>query len=136
MYCSIQVVKEQLPPLELTKTYFHWLSTASKKLIKVTFINHQYQLFIRFIPKPLLVLTLQQQTPEKVVLGVTGGLLATPKQKGTFTFMKRNKCSIIALEHFQPRLPWWFYRATQAPIHELVMIYFLKHLSKNRLGEK
>ncbi|QOY34821.1 hypothetical protein AWH56_019165 [Anaerobacillus isosaccharinicus] len=124
-YCSIQVSPDEIPPLELANTYFRWLTKASKKIIKINNTSDQYQLSFFFLKKPLLVLKLQEHDDQKVQYRVAGGLLAKTEQEGTFTFFRCNGNSVIALEHFHPRLPWLLYLATQAPIHELVMIKFM-----------
>lgn len=127
-YSSIQLIEGEIPPLELAQTYFHWLSVASNKLIKVDATTNQYHLCFSYITRPLLILTLCEYTDEKVVYSVSGGMLAKAKQQGTFTFFRFKGTSIIALEHFQPTLPWWLYLVTQAPVHELVMIKFLEKI--------
>jgi hypothetical protein len=123
-YCSIQQLNNEIRPLDLAKMYFDWLTTASKKMIMVNEINDSFELSFRFLKKPLLILKLEDQDDEKAQYLVTGGLLA--KKQGTFTFYRFKGISIIALEHFQPKLPWWVYLVTQAPVHEFVMIRFIK----------
>ncbi|MFN7252776.1 MAG: hypothetical protein ACK4M9_18690 [Anaerobacillus sp.] len=126
-YCSIQQINSEIPPLDLAKMYFYWLTTASKKIIKVNETKDSYELSFRFLKKkPLLILKLEDQDDKKAQYLVTGGLLAIQQQHGTFTFYRYKGTSVIALEHFQPKLPWWVYLVTQAPIHEFVMIRFLK----------
>ncbi|RXI97854.1 hypothetical protein DS745_15955 [Anaerobacillus alkaliphilus] len=125
-YCSIQLINKSVIPIELARVYFQWLSSASKKMIKVKETQNQFELFVTFIPKPLLILTLIEADDERAIYLVSGGLLAKSNQQGTFSFLRFDHHSMIALQHFQPRLPWWLYILTQAPIHELVMTSFQK----------
>ncbi len=126
-YCSIQIINKAAPPLKIANIYFHWLHQASKKFIIVSGNKNKYELSVCFFKKPLLILTLQKEDDHKAIYSISGGLLSNPQQAGTFSCFRYKETSIIALEHFQPRLPWWIYRATQAPIHEFVMIYFQKN---------
>ncbi len=132
-YSSIQLVDSHLPPYDLAKSYFHWLSSSSKHLIKVKEIENQFQLFLFILPIPLLILTVAEKNETTALFSVSGGLLAKPNQKGSFAFSCQNTVSVIALEHFQPRLPWLLYLATQAPLHELVMIAFQKKIDRTRV---
>lgn len=125
-YWSIQLLKDQdfKDPLEVAQNYFQWLAQASMNVIKVTCENHTYKLYIHLLPTPVLILTLSNLSNDKAVYNVTGGLLAKKNQAGTFVFsrsIEKKQDYVIALEQFEPKLPWLLYRVTQAPIHEWVM---------------
>lgn len=132
MYCSVQIganmTKLQAPTL--AKTYFLWLQNMSKNIIKVNLEPHLYSISFRFFNKPLLVLELVQQNSCEAIFVVKGGVLAKKQQTGTFAFYCDEKTNLftIALEYFQPRLPWFVYRRTQAIIHEIVMVKFLRFI--------
>ncbi|OIJ13740.1 hypothetical protein BKP37_09560 [Anaerobacillus alkalilacustris] len=126
-YWSIQILNTQKrkKPSYMVDRYFQWLATESKNIISVSFKDKSYSLYVKFLKNPVLILTIQTSTDQKVVLHVTGGLLAKKKQKGTFSFsLSDDKQIVVALESFEPRLPWMIYRITQAPIHEFVMKKF------------
>ncbi|OIJ18971.1 hypothetical protein BKP45_14695 [Anaerobacillus alkalidiazotrophicus] len=127
-YWSIQIlnIHNRKKPSYMVGSYFQWLATESKNIISVSFQDKSYSLYVKFLKTPVLILTIQTTTNQKVVLHVTGGLLAKKNQIGTFTFLMTEKGErfIVALERFEPSLPWWVYRITQAPIHEFVMKRF------------
>ena len=128
-YCSIQIIKcsTPTPTFEIAQSYFEWLNRASKSIIKTTFEKNTYKLYFRFFKKPLLSLTIIKNSETETTFAVSGGMLAKQNQKGTFTFKKvteSDKHYVIALEKFEPSLPWLLYRLTQAPIHEFVMEKF------------
>lgn len=123
-YCSIQLLQTNQSPLDLARTYFQWLEKSSKKIITAKEIGEKWALcFLHF---PLLTLKLVGNHETKATFKVVGGALAKQEDQGTFTFIHSTEGTIVALEHFSPRLPWWLYFITQAPIHEFVMVQFQK----------
>lgn len=130
-YCSIQIInRDDATPLCVADDYFQWLAASSKGIIRVQYQENTYKLYFCLINKPLLTLTLKEANDEKALFFVTGGLLAKQNQNGTFSFLRsdnNNAKFIIALEKFKTRLPWFLYRITQAPIHEIVMRLYQKN---------
>ncbi len=70
---------------------------------------------------------------------LSGGVLARPTRNpqskilsaGRLTFTKHDEDnSSVSLYRFQPSLPWWFYKVTQAKAHAWVMDIFRKQLEE------
>ena len=63
---------------------------------------------------------------------LAGGALAVPDQSGSFEFRQipGETTLLTIVRDFEPRLPWWVYRATQAIVHEWIMrafAHWLRH---------
>lgn len=135
-YCSIQLVtnNEKSLPIDVAHTYFNWLTSVSKKIFIAKYKKETYKIYVFFLKNPLLELSLLEINKHKVIFKISGGILAKQNQLGTFSFLRSSENEYaIALERFAPRLPWFFYKLTQAPIHEIVMKQFQK---KMRVSQK
>lgn len=131
-YSSIQLITEtcETNPLYAADHYFQWLASTSRGLIRVEKQESTYKIYFCLVNKPLLTFTLKESDGTVAVFLITGGLLARQNQKGTFSFLRTEDDKaeyIIALEQFKTRLPWFLYRLTQAPIHEMVMSQYQKN---------
>ena len=89
------------------------------------------------IPRALLELTHrpERSDPTRTLYEITGGLLVrrtkTPGMpRLEFRSAGGGADGIGAVQDFVPRLPWWIYVATQAPLHDLVMRAFARHLRR------
>jgi len=83
--------------------------------------------------RPLLVLTFARERSalDRQLFYVTAGLLVRPTKRGRLEFRVTpdGEHLLTAIHEFVPRLPWWLYRITQAPVHRWVMRRFGKHLA-------
>jgi nucleoside-diphosphate-sugar epimerase len=80
----------------------------------------------------LLVLAPMQErsAADRFVYGIVGGSLAIPGQSGTFEFRTTGGgAALTIVREFEPRLPWWIYRVTQAIAHGVVMWAFGRSLA-------
>ncbi len=67
--------------------------------------------------------------PDRFVYGIVGGWLAEPGQSGTFEFRTSGETiALTIVREFEPHLPWWIYRVTQAIAHAWVMWAFGRSL--------
>ena len=71
---------------------------------------------------------------DRQVYRVQGGLLARPNTMGRMEFRQilHERTLIVAVHDFEPRLPWWIYRSTQAVFHAWIMKRFTRYLKKHR----
>jgi uncharacterized protein YbjT (DUF2867 family) len=67
-----------------------------------------------------------RSSADRFLYQVSGGMLARPGQKGTFELRQvmGNGTLLTIVRDFEPRLPWWIYRATQAVAHAWIMHAF------------
>jgi len=115
--------------------YVRWLPQALWLILRCKVEGDQVRFFLRFLPAPLLELTVREDgTAHHTVLDITGGLLANVAEssEGRFEFREvfNGKFVIAAIHEFRPRLPWFVYNASQAIVHLMVMRAFGRHLTK------
>ena len=117
--------------------YFDWLSRLVRPFL-VCEVDAGGSCRVKArVPRLLLLeLTLKvaDSTPDRRLYGITGGLLARGTGGGRarleFRDVLGGRNTIIAIHDFAPKLPWFFYRATQATIHLAVMRGFQRHMAR------
>ena len=113
--------------------YFRWLPEAMKGLVQVIQLDEN-KIGFRFSDKGPLLLELEMRShrsdPQRQVMRVTGGYLAKETERGRLEFRQvlNGRTLLAAIHDFEPRLPWWIYRSTQAEVHRWIMGQFGKHL--------
>lgn len=120
--------KAQLHADAISFAYLHWLPKFLKPFLKVEKKNH----FIRFyswgISTPLLELehVYQRSSRDRQLYFIKGGLLAIKDESSRLEFREvlNGEYVLAAIHEFKPRLPWWLYRISQAPLHLFVMTKF------------
>ena len=85
----------------------------------------------------LLVLSRSEERSDesRTIYYIVGGLLSRKKQfneRIEFRWIESSDCFLIALLDFNPSLPWFIYKFTQAIVHLLVMNRFESYLRKLR----
>ena len=121
-----------------TQEYMRWLPRGLKGIIRVQDMPDGDVIFRIFKRGPILLKLsprLHRSEPSRQVLRVTGGILARDTVRGRLEFRQvlDGSTLIAAIHEFEPALPWWIYRFTQAPFHRWVMNRFARHLSKTVL---
>jgi hypothetical protein len=75
-----------------------------------------------------------QSSPDRCMYFITGGILAKFLGGRTarleFRDMLSGRFTLVAIHDFNPALPWFFYRFTQAVVHGLVMKRFQWHMER------
>jgi uncharacterized protein YbjT (DUF2867 family) len=113
--------------------YLRWLPRGTRPLLQVVRDGGIARFFMRGLRRPLLELTAApaRSQPDRQLLYVTGGVLAARGGRGRLEFREAPGATVLtAIHDFEPRLPWWIYRATQAVVHRLVMWRFGRHLAR------
>lgn len=118
-----------------TSEYLRWLPKGLKGLVRVKQTSGSEIHFTLFNRGPtLLILSLRSHRSEasRNVLRVTGGILAKTTHRGRLEFRQvlDDKTLIAGIHDFEPSLPWWIYRISQAQFHRYVMARFRSHLAK------
>lgn len=118
--------------------YTDWLGSLLKPLIRIDYHDSEdrYRLCLRAFRRPILELTCQplQSSPQHTVFRISGGILTKQRDpyEGRLAFLQipgSREC-IIAIHDYQPSLPWFLYKHTQARVHLLVMSAFRRHLRR------
>jgi len=113
--------------------FSRWMPAALRPLLRVTVTQDGVcSFFAPLLPWPLLVMEFQfeRSSPDRVLLRVTGGLLARydPRSRLEFREMLGGRFVITGIFDFHPSLPWFVYVSTQAIVHLEVMLAFGRHL--------
>jgi hypothetical protein len=77
----------------------------------------------------------ERSSVDRQLFYIRGGLLvrSSPRARLEFRDIYLGLYKIIAIHDYSPRLPWFFYKYTQALVHLWVMHAFGKHLIKEKL---
>lgn len=113
--------------------YFHWLDKFMGKLIQVKRDNNEIY-FYSIFKRPLLHLTYVPNSSDdfRELYYIQKSLLSKENYKARLEFrtLKDGEYNIIAIHEYEPTLPWFIYRYTQAILHLWVMKSFLKKLEQ------
>ena len=121
----------------LGRAYVDWLGQLFPTLLVVETSEQETTIRLRGGRAPLLRLQPRKSTASggRYVLDVVGGLLAAEAPTGDprleFRSTPDGEGAIAALQDFAPRLPWWIYLWTQAPLHAAVMAAFRRWLRRS-----
>lgn len=114
--------------------YVRWLPKFFAPVIKVQVFEQKisFSLFIHKAVMLELTANSERSTPDRQLLYITGGLLASKDNKGRLEFrvVLKRQFVLAAIHDFKPALPWFIYKYTQAFIHLMVMRTFARHLKK------
>ena len=121
-----------LPPkmnaYHIARLYTWWLPRFLSKVLVVRKNQNFIQFYLAGLKQPLLVLRFESNRSyhDRQLFYIEGGLLSRPTKKGRLEFRipRTKECVIAAIHDFQPRLPWWIYRFSQAVAHKFVMSQF------------
>jgi uncharacterized protein YbjT (DUF2867 family) len=119
----------------VAEEYPRWLQRVLPGLLRVEREDDQLRLGLRGIRRPMLVLRRDEVggESERYLFRVVGGLLAAPHPQGDprleFRTTPDGRHVLAALQDFEPRLPWWIYAWTQAPLHAGIMSAYRRFLS-------
>ena len=131
-----------LPPkmnaYHIARLYTWWLPRFLSKVLVVRKNQNLIRFYLTGLKWPLLVLRAESNRsyPDRQLFYIDGGLLSRPTKRGRLEFRipRTEDCVIAAIHDFQPRLPWWIYRFSQAVAHKFVMSQF--RLTLNRIKNK
>jgi hypothetical protein len=118
----------------VAQEYMRWLPRLLPWFLRVHVEKDGLCTFrFRWLPLSLLELRFspERSTSDRQLFYIEGGILARGGGRGRFEFRETlQRQSILAAIHdFSPRLPWFIYIFTQAPIHLWVMRRFARHLA-------
>lgn len=114
----------------LATTYAEFLNTITFYLVHSRLEDDVFTIQVPFLNKTLLCLKKDKNAShfDKVMFHIVGGDLALADNGGNarleFRRLPDSEDCIIALQEYQPTLPWWFYKFTQAKVHKAVMNAF------------
>ena len=123
--------------------YFTWLGTLLPPFL-VTERDSQGSWTVFARPGRIRILAMNfkptHSSPDRVMYFITGGMLAKFLGGRTARLEFRDflggRFTLVAIHDFNPALPWYFYRFTQAVIHGIVMAGFQRHMAKLAVDRK
>lgn len=116
--------------------YPRWLERLAPWLLKMEREGDVLHIGVRSIRRPMISLRRRREaeSPGRYLLTVEGGLLASPRPGGDprleFREAPGSDGVLAALQDFEPRLPWWLYFWTQAPLHATIMAAYRRSLER------
>ncbi|MDG1957915.1 MAG: NmrA family protein [Candidatus Binatia bacterium] len=121
------------------REYLRWLPVAMKPLVRVQSGQSpdEVEFYSPLLARVLLKLehASERSTPDRQIFTVTGGFLSRRPGHGRLEFRQvgTGRTLLATVHDFEPSLPWWIYRNTQAVLHEFVMRRFGSHLAGVKL---
>ncbi len=130
---------ETMRATEVSEEYFRWLNRRLRPFVRVE-VNGQGDATFRIpvLKRPLLKLSYHSglSSPDRRLYYITDGLLVrqSGNRRARFEFRDTpdNPATLCAIHDFLPKIPWAFYKWTQAKVHLLVMSAFRRHLDRAR----
>lgn len=127
-----------LPPgkdaIFVAELYPIWLQGKLKSLLKVERQPETGKVIFKGLGLTLLELTLaaERSDPTRQLYYVTGGILAATNSRGRLEFRTLPSVgyALSAVHDFEPALPWYIYKFTQAPMHLKVMNGYARFMEK------
>jgi nucleoside-diphosphate-sugar epimerase len=122
---------------QISHEYGRWLSRTFANFINAETdpdgVVRFYALFKRLKLLELTPTPLSFQNKRRCAYYISGGFLSTdidPPGRFEFRLFPSSGCIIASIHGFAPKLPWYVYCITQAPLHACVMHAFSRHLAK------
>lgn len=118
---------------EIANEYMSWLPHFFPAFLSITTAQHKrIEIRFSFLEKPLLVLEhiAESIDIDREKFHIVGGLLTRTTNTGWLEFrqVEHKKYLLASIHEFVPRLPWYLYILTQAPLHKFTMKAFGHHL--------
>lgn len=112
--------------------YLNWLPKVLSIFIKVKLDGAVTAYSLRFFNIKLLELRLnvERSNNDRQLLYISDGLLVLGERIGRLEFrvVLNRRFVLVAIHDYNPSLPWFIYKYTQAWVHLMVMRAFEKHL--------
>jgi uncharacterized protein YbjT (DUF2867 family) len=126
------VQRLSLPPhmdaYQVANFYFRWLSLFFTRILTVKNRDHLSAFCLFGVRPSLLELTFApaRSGRDRQLFYITGGLLAkqNPRARLEFRESPDKRYVFAAIHDYEPALPWWIYRLSQALFHRYVMWRF------------
>lgn len=121
---------------QITNTYADFLNKVTFNMVESTIDGKYFEIKLLGLNKVLLSMKKMSQSSDsdRVVYQIVDGALAKTGNNlnGTFEFRRlvNSSQALVALQNYQPSLPWLFYKLTQAQLHKIVMCLFAIKMKK------
>lgn len=127
---------------ELTESYAQFLNKVTLNIVNSNLNEAHFSIRIPLLNRQLLILEKDTKASDqnRVLYRIIGGDFALASNGGNARLefrriLNSNEC-IIALQEYEPTLPWWVYKYTQAKLHKTVMNSFKLYLNLKSQNNK
>lgn len=124
------VLPKDVNMIQLAESYANFLNRITLNVVNSDFNEDNFTISVPFLNKDLLLLSkdFKASNNERILYRIVGGDFASDSDGGNarleFRRLPNSDACIIALQEYEPTLPWWVYKYTQAKVHKSVMNLF------------
>lgn len=137
------VLPKDVNMIQLAESYANFLNRITLNVVNSDFNEDNFTISVPFLNKDLLLLSkdFKASNNERILYRIVGGDFALDSDGGNarleFRRLPNSDACIIALQEYEPTLPWWVYKYTQAKVHKSVMnlFKFKNNSQKTNKGE-
>ncbi|MEB6066414.1 NAD-dependent epimerase/dehydratase family protein [Staphylococcus arlettae] len=124
------VLPKDVNMIQLAESYANFLNRITLNVVNSDFNEDNFTVSVPCLNKDLLLLSkdFKASNKERILYRIVGGDFALDSDGGNarleFRRLPNSDACIIALQEYEPTLPWWVYKYTQAKVHKSVMNLF------------
>ncbi|ALM58367.1 NAD-dependent epimerase/dehydratase family protein [Staphylococcus equorum] len=124
------VLPKDVNMIQLAESYANFLNRITLNVVNSDFNEDNFTISVPCLNKDLLLLSkdFKASNNERILYRIVGGDFALDSHGGNarleFRRLPNSEACIIALQEYEPTLPWWVYKYTQAKVHKSVMNLF------------
>lgn len=124
------VLPKDVNMIQLAESYANFLNRITLNVVNSDFNEDNFTISVPCLNKDLLLLSkdFKASNNERILYRIVGGDFALDSYGGNarleFRRLPNSDACIIALQEYEPTLPWWVYKYTQAKVHKSVMNLF------------
>lgn len=124
------VLPKDVNMIQLAESYANFLNRITLNVVNSDFNEDNFTISVPCLNKDLLLLSkdFKASNNERILYRIVGGDFALDSNGGNarleFRRLPNSDACIIALQEYEPTLPWWVYKYTQAKVHKSVMNLF------------
>ncbi|MCE4994381.1 NAD-dependent epimerase/dehydratase family protein [Staphylococcus xylosus] len=135
------VLPKDVNMIQLAESYANFLNRITLNVVNSDFNEDNFTISVPCLNKDLLLLRkdFKASNNERILYRIVGGDFALDSDGGNarleFRRLPNSDACIIALQEYEPTLPWWVYKYTQAKVHKSVMNLFKFKVSTQRTNK-
>ncbi|MBM6639207.1 NAD-dependent epimerase/dehydratase family protein [Staphylococcus xylosus] len=135
------VLPKDVNMIQLAESYANFLNRITLNIVNSDFNEDNFTISVPCLNKDLLLLSkdFKASNNERILYRIVGGDFALDSDGGNarleFRRLPNSDACIIALQEYEPTLPWWVYKYTQAKVHKSVMNLFKFKISTQRTNK-
>ncbi|PTI27005.1 NAD-dependent epimerase/dehydratase family protein [Staphylococcus xylosus] len=136
------VLPKDVNMIQLAESYANFLNRITLNVVNSDFNEDNFTISVPCLNKDLLLLRkdFKASNNERILYRIVGGDFALDSDGGNarleFRRLPNSDACIIALQEYEPTLPWWVYKYTQAKVHKSVMNLFKFKISTQRTNKE